>query len=195
MPTNQPRNDTVMNKPIFVRITGTPTARALAAFPPTAKIQLPILVRCSTHAEIAMNSAHQITVPQTVTTPTWKLEENTLPSEVNPSIWEMSGVDTDPVTSLVTPRLAPCSTKNVPSVIRKLGMPVRITRYPFRKPIARQNTSESAAPTHRLIPNHQQNMELTSPAVVTMTPAERSNSPPIINMPTPTATMPMVEAW
>ncbi len=40
----------------------------------------------------------------------------------------MLGLDTDPVTNLVTPRLAPCSTKNVPSVIRKLGMPVRITR-------------------------------------------------------------------
>ena len=38
-------------------------------------------------------------------------------------------------------------------------------------------------------------MALTSPAVVTMTPADRSNSPPIINMPTATATMPIVEAW
>ena len=31
--------------------------------------------------------------------------------------------------------------------------------------------------------------------MVTRTPAERSNSPPIINMPTPTATIPIVEDW
>ena len=37
-------------------------------------------------------------------------------------------MDTEPVTSLVTPRLAPCRMKNVPSVIRKLGIPVCITR-------------------------------------------------------------------
>ena len=30
---------------------------------------------------------------------------------------------------------------------------------------------------------------------MTVTPADRSNSPPIISMPTPTATIPMVEAW
>ena len=40
----------------------------------------------------------------------------------------MFGVDTAPVISFVTPRFAPCNTKNVPNVIRKLGMPVRITR-------------------------------------------------------------------
>ena len=38
-------------------------------------------------------------------------------------------------------------------------------------------------------------MALSSPAAVTSTPADRSNSPPIISMPTPTATMPMVEDW
>ena len=36
IPTNQPRNDTVMNRPIFTFVTGTPTARALFASPPTA---------------------------------------------------------------------------------------------------------------------------------------------------------------
>src|ERR671917_471528 len=38
-------------------------------------------------------------------------------------------------------------------------------------------------------------MALNNPAEVTSTPADRSNSPPIISMPTPTATMPIVEAW
>ena len=37
-------------------------------------------------------------------------------------------------------------------------------------------------------------MAFTKPAVVTITPADRSNSPPIINMPTATATIPIVEA-
>ena len=49
-------------------------------------------------------------------------------SEAYPSIWLMFGVDTEPVTSFVTPRLAPWRTKNDPRVIRKLGIPVRITR-------------------------------------------------------------------
>ncbi len=42
-----------MNRPILTRVTGTPTARALAALPPTAKIQLPILVRCRIQAASA----------------------------------------------------------------------------------------------------------------------------------------------
>ena len=33
---NQARKDTVMNRPIFTRVTGTPTARAESALPPTA---------------------------------------------------------------------------------------------------------------------------------------------------------------
>jgi hypothetical protein len=37
-------------------------------------------------------------------------------------------VATVPVSSLVTPRLMPCSMKNVLRVTRKLGMPVFITR-------------------------------------------------------------------
>ncbi len=32
-------------------------------------------------------------------------------------------------------------------------------------------------------------------AVVTMTPADRSNSPPTISSPTPTATIPIVDDW
>jgi hypothetical protein len=61
--------------------------------------------------------------------------------------------------------------------------------------MARQKASDPIAPTHRLIPKYQQNMALNNPAVVVMTPADRSNSPPIISRPTPTATMPMVDDW
>ena len=62
----------------------------------------------------------------------------------------MLGVETEPVTSLVTPRFTPCRMKNVPRVIRKLAMPVFITRYPLRNPMASATTSESRHPTHRL---------------------------------------------
>ena len=65
----------------------------------------------------------------------------------------------------------------------------------MRNPTARQNTSDRIAPAHRLIPKYQQNIELTSPAEVTMTPADRSNSPPIISIPTATATIPIVDDW
>jgi len=47
----------------------------------------------------------------------------------------------------------------------------------------------------RTLPFEWKELEFTSPAAVTVTPADRSNSPPIISIPTPTATMPMVEAW
>ena len=45
MPVNQAMNPTAMNGPIFTRATGTPTARALCADPPTEKIQWPRRLR------------------------------------------------------------------------------------------------------------------------------------------------------
>src|SRR5690242_1593281 len=152
-------------------------------------------VRCRIQPDSATKNSHHSTVPQTVTGPTWKFDEKMFAMKLNPSIWLMSELDTEPVTSFVTPRLAPCRTKNVPSVIRKLGMPVFITRYPLMKPTSRQNSSETSAPTTRLMPKYQQSIELTRPALIVMTPADRSNSPPIMSMPTPTATMPIVEDW
>ena len=58
-----------MNRPIFTLFTGTPTARADAALPPTAKIQLPIRVRVRIHDAMATNSSHHTTVICTVTLP------------------------------------------------------------------------------------------------------------------------------
>ena len=43
--TNQAETDTLMNSMILTRLTGTPTARAEGALPPTEKIQLPYRVR------------------------------------------------------------------------------------------------------------------------------------------------------
>ena len=48
-----------MNRPIFVATTGTPTARAAEASPPTAKIQFPTLVRSSTHASRAVTTTQR----------------------------------------------------------------------------------------------------------------------------------------
>src|SRR3954465_389267 len=59
----------------------------------------------------------------------------------------------------------------------------------------RQKIRLRIAPTQRLMPSSKQNIALNKPAVVVMTPAERSNSPPIISMPTATATMPIVDDW
>ena len=53
MPVNQAIRPTAMNRPIFIRPTGTPTARADGAEPPTEKIQLPMRVR--SRIQVAMS--------------------------------------------------------------------------------------------------------------------------------------------
>src|SRR3954464_10400220 len=128
MPQNQARNDTHMNSPIFTFGTGTPTARAESALPPTAKIQLPTLVRSRTQEPIATNSSHQMTVMLTVMNPRLTLPANTALAAGNPSRPETLAVATVPVVALVTPRLMPRSMKNVDSVIRNEGILVLTTR-------------------------------------------------------------------
>jgi hypothetical protein len=63
----------------------------------------------------------------------------------------------------------------------------------LRKPTLSARTSASAAPTHRLRCRLKANIDAASELNVTATPAERSNSPPIINSATPHAMIPMVE--
>src|SRR6478752_6617771 len=123
-----------MNRPIFTLLTGTPTARADAGLPPTAKIQFPIRVRV--HDAMATKSSHQTTVIRTVTEPIWNDDAKIALRLLNPSMSETLVVATWPVSNLVTPRLAPCSTKNVPNVTRNDGIPVRTTRYPLSQPMA-----------------------------------------------------------
>jgi hypothetical protein len=56
------------------------------------------------------------------------------------------------VTSLVTPRLRPCSIRKLPRVMMKLGSPVRITRYPLTNPIPSTSARDSASAAQRLSP-------------------------------------------
>src|SRR3954452_7976465 len=77
MPTNQAPKPTSMNSEILVNFTGTPTARALSWLPPTAKIQLPYLVRSSTQVASAAKTSHHTTVILTWTPPTSNDDEKT----------------------------------------------------------------------------------------------------------------------
>ena len=56
MPTSQAPKPTPMNRATLVPVTGTPTARAAAASPPTAKTQLPTRVRSSSHDTSAVST-------------------------------------------------------------------------------------------------------------------------------------------
>ena len=69
-------------------------------------------------------------------------------------------------------------------------MPVFTTRYPLMKPMASATTRETTTPTHMLAVNWYENIDATRAELVTATPADRSNSPPIISSATATAGMP-----
>src|SRR5689334_2372757 len=150
MPTNHAQNPTNMNSPILTLVTGTPTARALSASPPTAKIQLPTLVLNSTQVAMAVNTNHHTTVMRMPTPNRSNEEAKTFCAESNPDMSPTLWVATCPETNLVTARLMPASMKNELSVMRKLGIFVLITRNPLRKPTASASTSARAAPTQRL---------------------------------------------
>ena len=139
-----------MNRPILTLFTGTPTARADAALPPTAKIQLPVRVRFRIQVASSTNRIHHTTVILTVTPPMSKDDAKTAFALSKPSMSETFWVDTAPVTSFVTPRFAPCRMKNVPNVIRKLGIPVRTTRNPLMNPMNIARISARNTPTHML---------------------------------------------
>ena len=181
MPVNQAMNPTAMNRPIFIRPTGTPTARAAGAFPPTAKIQLPTRVRSRIHVAIRTKTIQQRTVMLTLTPPISKLVANTAFAELKPWMLEMSGLATWLVMVRVSARFSPSSMKNVPRVTRKLGMPVRVTIQPLMNPTSSAITSATATPTHTFTVNSKLNKDAASAAVMTATPAERSNSPPIMS--------------
>ena len=74
------------------------------------------------------NRIHHTSVIRIETPPTLNEEAKTFCAELKPSMSATSLVPTLPVTCLVTARFRPRSMKNVPSVTRKLGMPVFTTR-------------------------------------------------------------------
>src|SRR5690348_6471884 len=96
-----------MNSPILTFGTGTPTARAESWLPPTAKIQLPILVRSRIHEPIATNNNHHNTVILTVMKPSGMSGAKIALRRRNPSSCDAFAVATVPVVALVTPRLIP----------------------------------------------------------------------------------------
>ncbi|CAM5278793.1 hypothetical protein SALBM217S_03734 [Streptomyces griseoloalbus] len=116
--------------------------------PPTAKIQLPYLVRSRTQVASAAKTSHQITVIFTWTPPTSKLEAKTALAWSKPSMSAMLSVATLPVTSLVTARLTPWRIRKVPRVTRKLGSPVLTSIQPLKKPTARDTTRATMTPIH-----------------------------------------------
>ena len=94
------------------------------------------------------------------------------------------------VTFCVSHRLKPCRVKNVPSVTMKLGRPDFTTMNPFRKPIARAMRSESPIAGQTLRPVWTANSPANIPVVPVITPADKSNSPPIISSATAMAVSP-----
>ena len=65
----------------------------------------------------------------------------------------MSGLDTWLVIVWVSAMFRPWSMKNVPSVTRKLGMPVLTTIQPFRNPMNSATASATSTPTQALVVN------------------------------------------
>src|SRR6478736_4934316 len=96
IPANQAQNPTNMNSPIFTAVTGTPTARALSSSPPTAKIQLPILVLNNTYVATAVNSSHHRTVMRMLMPPMVNDDENTAFAVSQPCMSDTLGVATCP---------------------------------------------------------------------------------------------------
>ena len=118
-----------MNSPILTLGTGTPTARAESALPPTAKIQLPTLVRSRIHGADRDEQQPPQHGDLDGDEPERDVGGEQRPwPEANPSSPETLSVATVPVAALVTPRLMPRSMKNVDRVIRNDGILVLTTR-------------------------------------------------------------------
>src|SRR3954468_16988567 len=133
------------------------------------------------------------TVISIFTGPILKFEAKTACALSNPSMSLIELDETPPATIRVTARFTPWRTKNVPRVTRKLGSPVMWSSQPLNAPIARETTSAISTPTQTLRLKYQAVRAAVSPEVVTATPADRSNSPPIMSSATATAMMPIVD--
>src|SRR5437764_14480105 len=90
-PTSQAPAAVVMNSRTLVRNTGTPTARADSFEPPTAKIQLPNLVRTSTQAAIPVTITHHTDDDWNCVPPMSKVEANSDPADTYQSVARIRG--------------------------------------------------------------------------------------------------------
>src|SRR5918994_6483331 len=106
---------------------------------------------------------------------------------------EMDGEDTPPPIMRVRPRFRPVSIRNVARVTIKLGSLVFIRIQPLMYPMPSETTRARITPTQTFMLRYQLNIDAVRAELMTATPVERSNSPPIISRDTPTAMMPMVE--
>ena len=122
-------------------------------------------------------------------------EAKTWRAEFQPAMSSIGLDATLPAIQRVMPRFAPCRTKNMLRLVRKLGSLVRTSSRPLTRPSSSVTTSASSTPTHTLRLSVQVSSAAARPAEVTSTPADRSYSPPISSMAIGTAIMPMVEAW
>ena len=84
--------------------------------------------------------------------------------------------------------------KKVASVTMKLGSFVFTTIIPLMKPIVAAKTNVSTIANQMFMSSSVASRPITSPALPVITPADRSNSPPIMSSATATAGMPSVEA-
>ena len=94
------------------------------------------------------------------------------------------------VSKSVTPTFTPRRTKNVARVMMKLGSLVLTTRMPFVAPMSAAKASTMTIANQTLSWERVISAPSNSPLVPVMTPAERSNSPPIISSATATAMIP-----
>src|SRR6478752_3464372 len=94
---------------------------------------------------------------------------------------EIEGEDTPPPIRRVRPRFRPVNMRKVASVTMKLGSLVFIRIQPLMKPMAKDTSSARTTPTHTLVVKYQLNIDAVNAELITATPVERSNSPPIIS--------------
>ena len=194
VPTSQAPRAVPTNSRILVEPTGTPTFRAALGSPPAAKIQLPTVVR------------DRMIVPRTVTPSHQNRatgKAGSLPT-VPPKMARALSVPGGGLSTVTTvlfafsastrPTETPRRTKNVASVTMKLGSLLRTTRTPLNSPTRIANTRDTAMHSQIFQPNPLASRAIRMAHDPVMTPAERSNSPPIISMATGTAMMPNCQA-
>ena len=95
-----------------------------------------------------------------------------------------------PVSLSVPAAFTPCRTKNVASVTMKLGSFVLTTVIPLIRPITTPKSRTSAIAGQTFMFWNVVRYPSSSPELPIITPADRSNSPPIISSATGTATIP-----